>query len=59
MENTFNEFNMGLGIYSIQGVERRNKKSKNCAKRFSNYRKNISFSTIRHLFDVFFFGIII
>ena len=56
MQTTFDTYNMGLGIYSMQGVERRNKESKNCAKRFSNYRGNLCISTMNRLFDVFFYG---
>ena len=56
MIQTFETFNMGLGIYSMQGIERRNKESKNIAKRFSNNRYNLCFSTMQRLFDLFFFG---
>ena len=46
MKTTFDKYNMGLGIYSMQGVECRNKESKNCAKRFGNYRRNLCKSTM-------------
>ena len=53
---TFNKYKLGLGIFSMQGIERRNKESKNCAKRFCNFRSNLCISTMGRLFDVFFFG---
>ena len=31
MKETFDEFGVGIGIFSMQGIERRNKESKNCA----------------------------
>ena len=56
MEQTFNQFRCGMGIFSMQGIERRNKESKNCAVRFTNNRFNLCTSTMKRLFDLFFFG---
>ena len=56
MIQTFNKYKIGISINSMQGVERRNKESKNCAQRFSNYKHNLCISTINWLFDVFYYG---
>ena len=47
MEQTFKKYKMGMGIYSMQGIERRNKESKNCAVRFTNNRYNLCTSTMK------------
>ena len=56
MKQTYNKYGLGIGIFSMQGMERRNKESKNCAKRFYNNRYNICISTLLQLFDLFFHG---
>ena len=55
MRLTYQKYRMGMGILSMQGHERRNKESKNCATRFSNKKHNLCIQTIKCLFDVFFF----
>jgi len=37
---TFERHRLGLGIFTMQGFERRNKESKNCIKRFSTGNRN-------------------
>ena len=54
MQETYSTYKLGTGIFSMQGFERRNKESKNCAKRFCNNRYNICISTMVRLFDLFF-----
>ena len=51
---TFNRHKLGLGIYSMQGYERRNKESKNAIRRFNNHCGNLVASNLRRLWDVFF-----
>jgi hypothetical protein len=57
---TFQRHRLGLGIFTMQGFERRNKESKNCIKRFSTAnRKSLSFlvNNIRRLMQVFLFEV--
>ena len=56
IDQTYEQYGFGLGIFSMQDIERRNKESKNCAHRFSNHKYNLCISTIGRLFDIFFFG---
>ena len=55
-KQTIKDHNLGLGIFTMQGFERRNKESKNCFKRFCNYRGNICVSIMGRLWDVFCHG---
>ena len=50
---TYKRHGVGLGIFTMQGFERRNKESKNCMKRFSNMNGNISKNNLKRLYDVF------
>ena len=50
---TYKRHGVGLGIFTMQGFERRNKESKNCMKRFSNMKGNISKNNLKRLYDVF------
>ena len=56
MEETYNKYCCGIGIYSMQGMERRNKESKNIAKRYCNNRYNMCYSTMNRLFDLFYYS---
>lgn len=51
---TLVKHNLGVGIYSMQGYERRNKESKNVLKRFNNYKGNMVQNSLKHLWDVFY-----
>ena len=44
---------VGVGIFSMQGFERRNKESKNTLKRFCNHRGNIVVPNLKRLWDIF------
>ena len=55
-KETLKKYKLGTGIYSMQGFERRNKESKNCAQRFCSYKKNVCVSIILRLFDLFYYG---
>ena len=53
---TFERHNLGLGIFTMQGFERRNKESKNCFKRFTTNNKKsdvILVNNLRRLLQVF------
>ena len=46
--------NLGIGIFTMQGFEHRNKESKNTLKRFNNMKGNKLIQNIRRLWDVFY-----
>ena len=50
---TFERHRVGIGIFNMQGFERRNKESKNCIRRFSNKRGNVLPNNLRRIWDVF------
>eukprot|EP00551_Chaetoceros_affinis_P016131 CAMPEP_0203712330 /NCGR_PEP_ID=MMETSP0091-20130426/69973_1 /ASSEMBLY_ACC=CAM_ASM_001089 /TAXON_ID=426623 /ORGANISM="Chaetoceros affinis, Strain CCMP159" /LENGTH=776 /DNA_ID=CAMNT_0050590301 /DNA_START=350 /DNA_END=2681 /DNA_ORIENTATION=- len=50
---TYERHSLGVGIFNMQGFERRNKESKNCMKRFSNNKGNIVVNNMKRLWDVF------
>ena len=50
---TFKRHGTGIGIFTMQGFERRNKESKNCMKRFSNYKGNIVVTNMKRVWDIF------
>ena len=52
---TWERHKLGLGIFTMQGFERRNKESKNCFRRFTNKKGNFLVSTLRRLWDSFIY----
>ena len=50
------EHELGIGVFTMQGFERRNKESKNTLRRFSNNKGNLAVSNLRCLYDVFAHG---
>ena len=54
-KKTMEDHGIGLGIFSMQGFERRNKESKNTLRRFSNRKGNVLLNNLRRLYDVFFY----
>ena len=52
-KETLCKHSLGLGIYTMQGFEHRNKESKNTLSRFSNGMNNIAINNLRRLWDVF------
>ena len=50
---TFERHQVGVGIFSMQGFERRNKESKNCMRRFCNHRGNIVVTNLKRVWDIF------
>ena len=54
---TYERHNLGIGIFNMQGFERRNKESKNVYKRFTNKKqKGILISILGRLWEVFKFN---
>lgn len=54
-QQTLSEHKMGLGVFTMQGFERRNKESKNTVKRFANFKGNMVESNLKRLWDIFFY----
>ena len=50
---TLKKHRMGLGIFTMQGYERRNKESKNTLRRFGNSKGNIVQTNLKRLWDIF------
>lgn len=50
---TYQRHGLGVGIFNMQGFERRNKESKNCMKRFCNHRGNVLVNNMKRIYDVF------
>ena len=54
-KKTLEDHDLGLGIFTMQGFERRNKESKNTLRRFSNKKGNVLPNNLRRLFDIFYY----
>ena len=50
-EETFSRHNVGVGVFNIQGFERRNRDSKRCMELFSNSKGNKTVNNMKRLFD--------
>ena len=50
---TFERHHTGVGVFTMQGFERRNKESKNCMKRFSNNKGNTMVNNMKRVWDIF------
>ena len=55
-KQTLKDHCLGLGIFTMQGFECRNKESKNTLRRFSNGIGNIAIPNLKRLWDVFSTG---
>ena len=55
-EVTLKKHQLGIGIFTMQGFERRNKESKNCFRRFTNKRGNVVCQTMKRLWDIYNYG---
>ena len=53
VRTTYTRHSLGVGIFNMQGFERRTKESKNCMKRFSNGKGNVLINNMNRLWDVF------
>ena len=54
-QTTFEKHKLGLGIFTMQGFERRNKESKNTFRRFTNKKGNTLLSNLKRLWDLFYY----
>lgn len=54
VENTWNDYQLGVGIFDMDGFEHRNKESKEYARKYSNNKHNLSTTTINHLWDFYY-----
>ena len=52
-KDTLDKHKLGLGIFTMQGFERRNKESKNTLRRFCNGKGDILSPNLKRLYDVF------
>ena len=50
---TLQKHQLGIGIFTMQGYERRNKESKQCFRRFTNKKGNMVCQTIKRLWDIY------
>ena len=55
-DETFEKYNLGVGIFTMQGFERCNKESKNTMRRFSNRIVNIIVGNLKRLWNIYFSG---
>ena len=55
VHDTWGKYELGVGIFSMQGFERRNKESKNTLKRFTKNKGNILKKNMARLWDKFYF----
>lgn len=56
-KKTHDTYGVGMGVYTMQGYERRNKESKNTLRRFNNNRGNIVVPNLKRLWDIFHYSI--
>ena len=52
---TLERHKLGIGVFNMQGFERRNKESKNTLRRFSNMKGNIVMNNVKRLWDIFYY----
>ena len=50
---TYERHTLGLGIFTMQGFERRNKESKNCFRRFTNGKNNVVLQNIKRVWEIY------
>ena len=51
---TYDRHRLGVGIFNMQGFERRNKESKNTLRRFTNNKGNVVLQNLKRLWDIFY-----
>ena len=51
---TWEDHQLGLGIFNMQGFKRRNKESKNTLRRFTNGKGNIAMQNMKRLWFVYY-----
>ena len=52
---TWEKHSVGIGVFTMQGFERRNKESKNTLRRFNNNKGNIVVANMKRLWDLFYY----
>ena len=55
VDDTWNKYQLGTGIFTMQGFERRNKESKNIFRCNTNKRDNQVLQSMKRLWDVFYY----
>ena len=53
-KQTWEDHKLGLGIFNMQGFERRNKESKNTLRRFTNKKGNMALQNLKRLWFVYY-----
>ena len=53
---TWNNHKCGIGVFTMQGFERRNKESKNILRQFSNMKNQMLSQILKRLWDSFFYN---
>ena len=53
IDDTWKKYRLGVGIYTMQGFERRNKESKQALSRHNNFRGNFIIQNLNRLFSKF------
>lgn len=53
---TLEKHQLGVGVFTMQGYERRNKESKNCFRRFNNRKGNMVTQNMKRLWDVYYYN---
>lgn len=53
IKQTYNRHGTGVGIFNMQGFERRNKENKNILRRFSNHKGNLCVNNIKRVCNIF------
>ena len=56
-QETYCKHGIGIGLFTMQGFEHRNKESKNTLHRFSNHCGNVVVPNMKRLWDIFSHGI--
>ena len=55
VDETWEKFKFGVGIFTMQGYERRNKESENTLRRFSYIKGNIVVGNMKRLWDTCYY----
>eukprot|EP00957_Ditylum_brightwellii_P165732 12618146-Ditylum_brightwellii.AAC.1 len=56
VRTSWEEYEVGIGVYNIQEYERRNKESKNASKKFTNNKGNVAIQGMKRLYDEFHYS---
>ena len=56
VDKVWEKHKLGIGIFNLQGMERRNKESKTAAKKYYNNKHNVYSQTMNRMYDRFWFS---